>query len=134
MQSNIIRAPHGPDGTRGFRNVSYRLVPAKFNEFNYVLPIAYLPKEFLIHVNCIGKINSEFVHYDVYLTKNKLLCFYRNKNELYNFYDLNHNTCITRKKINNNYFLIISYDNSNSRMFKFRKKSLILLWQCLKTL
>ena len=134
MQSNIIRAPHGPDGTKGFRNVSYNLIPAKFNEFDYVLPIAYIPKEYLFHGTCIGKINDRFIHYNVYLTKDKILCFYRNKNELYNYYNLNYNTHVNKKKINNNYYLIIAHEDYGSRMFKFRKKTIDILWKCLKCL
>ena len=131
----IIRQPYGPDGTNGFCIREYNIVPVKINELDYVVPYARLPKQYLIHEKCIGKIREDYIFYDVYITNDYVICFYRNKNELYQYYDLKKNDIIISKKIiNHNYYLIINNISiSKSRMFRFKNiNSFNNFWNKLK--
>ena len=82
------------------------------NEFDWVLPEAYIPKTFIIKDKWIKKNNNEFIYYDVYLTNDKKLCFYKNSNELCKLINLEEQNCeIIKKNINNNYYFVIKVDN-----------------------
>lgn len=131
----IIRQPHGPDGTKGFRNISYNLVPVDIDESVFVVPYAKIPKNYLIHEKCIGKVNNEFIFYNVYINEDYVICFYREKNKFVKWYDLKQNNIIISKKvINKNFYLIFNDVSLNiSKMFRFKDKySVNKFWNKLK--
>ena len=107
-----IRQPHGPRPDRNFKIFKYNLEPVKVNEFDWVVPEAYIPKTFIIKDKWIKKNNNEFIYYDVYLTNDKKLCFYKNSNELCKLINLEEQNCeIIKKNINNNYYFVIKVNN-----------------------
>ena len=109
-KSNIIRQPYGPDGTRGFKNHSYRLVPLTPQEIedyenHFVVKEAFIPKEYLFNDIWLSKIKEEFLKVNVYLTKTQLL-FYDLDNKLIKILNLNDGYLIKKRIINNNYYII----------------------------
>ena len=85
---NIIRQPYGPVPHRNFKVFKYNLYPREINEFDYVIPQAYPPKEYVIKDTWISKHLDKYDFVDVYLTENKDVCFYKNKNQLCRYINL----------------------------------------------
>lgn len=131
----IIRQPHGPDETKGFKNISYNLVPVEIDESVFVVPYASVPQNYLIHEKCIGKVNNDFIFYNIYITDDYVICFYIEKTKLVKWYDLKQNdTIISKKIINKNFYLIFNdVSLNNSRMFRFKDKNRVnKFWNKLK--
>ena len=121
----IIREPHGPVPHRNFKVHKYNLYPNEFNELDYVIKQAFIPKEYVIKDTIIGKLNNNYIFYDIYLTHDGYLSFYREK-KLSQYHYIPDNFKIYKKNISKknktNYYLIISYKELDNTMYKFKNK------------
>mgnify|MGYP001255074143 CR=1 FL=1 len=132
---NIIRQPYGPMEHRNFKVFKYNLYPREFDEFDYVIPQAYIPKEYIIKDTWISKYKDKFEFLDVYLTENKDVCFYKNKNQLCRYLNLNDGYLVYKKIINDNYFIVFKLNSYHSTMYRVKdKKHLKMFWYKLKSL
>ena len=132
---NIIRQPYGPVPHRNFKVFKYNLYPREINEFDYVIPQAYPPKEYVIKDTWISKHLDKYDFVDVYLTENKDVCFYKNKNQLCKYINLNDGYLVYKKIINDNYFIVFKLNSYHSVMYRVKdKKHLKMFWYKLKSL
>ena len=146
-KTNILRQPHGPDGTRGFKNHSYRLVPLTEKEFidiesHFVIKEARVPKKYLFRDIWLSKTEAGFKKIRVYLTQNQVL-MYDLDYKLIKINHLDDGYEIKQKIINNNYYIIFCrmmyIDGSSqlydSKMYRIKDKHRLLhFWNALSKL